>query len=462
MRTDSTRVSQEAIGAASRLITEQMGAEYARDSQVRPRGGKGPVQSQDAHEAIRPTDPSRRPEDVRQHLRPEQFRLYDLIWRRFIASRMAPASFDQTQAEIEGGPFVFRASGSVLVFDGFYRVWERDDRDEANLPELLQDEPLQLHGLEHEQHFTQPPPRYSEATLINELEKRGIGRPSTYASIVGTIQDHRYVEQKERRLHPTPLGEGVNRIMVEHFAEIVDDRYTAAMEERLDEVEKGQVQWVPVVSGFYHPLERMLSAAEEALPAETGEACPECGEGQLLLKASRYGPFKGCSRYPACRYRLAVTPNGDPDKPAVLEEACPECGKPLQVKRGRYGEFVGCSGFPECRYIRKDAARAGATPTGQVCPECKQGELLERSGRYGPWLGCSRFPECTYRVNKGKEGKRQEGPKLLDEPCPLCGKPLVERQGRFGTFKSCSDFPRCQGPKGAPKPTARKRTKAPA
>jgi DNA topoisomerase-1 len=462
MRTDSTRISAEAEGKARAWIKSSFGERYLG----KPRQEKSRPGAQDAHEAIRPTEPSRRPEDIQQHLSPEQFRLYDLIWRRFMASRMAAAAFKQTQAEIEGGPLVFRATGSVLVFDGFYKVWERDERDEAVLPELAQDEPLELHGLEPEQHFTQPPPRYSEATLINELEKRGIGRPSTYASIVSTIQDHKYVEQKERRLHPTLLGEGVNRIMVDHFGEIVEDSFTAAMEEQLDEVEKGRVEYVPVVSGFYHPLERMLSAAAEALPAETGETCPECGQGQLVLKASRYGPFKGCSRYPACRFRQAVTPAGEPAKPALLDEACPECGKPLQTKRGRYGEFVGCSGYPDCRFVRKDTSRSDATPTGQTCPECKQGELLERSGRYGPWLGCSRFPECTYRANKGKEGKAREGPKVLDEPCPICAKPLVERQGRYGTFKSCSDYPRCPGPKGAKTadatPARRGRGRAPA
>src|SRR5438132_9305468 len=233
MRTDSTRVSEEADKRVRGWISSSLGDRYlGQQRQEKARPG-----AQDAHEAIRPTDPSRRPEDVRGHVTEDQLRVYELIWRRFVASRMAPARYAGTTAEIAAGPFGLRATGSVLIFDGFYRVWERDDRDEdQGLPELKEGETLDFHGLEPEQHFTQPPPRYSEATLINELEKRGIGRPSTYASIVGTIQDHNYVEQRERRLHPTALGEGVNRIMVDHFHDIVDDRYTAAMESRLDEV----------------------------------------------------------------------------------------------------------------------------------------------------------------------------------------------------------------------------------
>ena len=449
MRTDSTRISEEAHGRVVGWIKAKLGDRYLG----KPRAEKARPGAQEAHEAIRPTDPSRRPEDVRQYLSNDQYRLYELIWRRFVASRMAPAQYALTTAEIEAGGYTFRASGSVLTFDGFYRVWERseDDEEEGRLPELAEGEALRFHELVPEQHFTQPPPRYSEATLIKELEERGIGRPSTYAAIVDQIQQHGYVEQRERRLHPTVLGEAVNRIMVDHFKEISDDKYTAALEERLDQVESGKVEWVPVVGDFYHPLERMLSAAEEAIPADTGEECPECHEGHLVLKASRLGPFKGCSRYPKCRYRAAVLPTGEAQKPQQLDETCPECGKPLVVRKGRYGEFVGCSGYPECKYIRRDQQQSEAKPTGQKCPECGKGELVERQGRYGPFLACNRYPDCKYRANKrgAKGGAPRSEPKVLDEPCPVCGKPLVERQGRFGTFKSCSDYPKCPGPKGA-------------
>jgi DNA topoisomerase I len=461
MRTDSTRISAEAEGRVSSWIRSSLGDRYLG----RPRAEKARPGAQEAHEAIRPTDPARRPEDIRAHLSNDQYRLYELIWRRFVASRMAPAQYANTTAEISANEFVFRATGSVLTFDGFYRVWERgtdeEAEEEARLPELQPGELLSYHDLVSEQHFTQPPPRYSEATLIRELEERGIGRPSTYASIVATIQDHGYVEQRERRLHPTPLGEAVNRIMVDHFRDISDDRYTADLEAKLDKVEEGAVDWVPVVGDFYQPLERMLSAAEEALPADTDEECPECHEGHLVLKASRFGPFKGCSRYPKCKYRQAVLPSGEAAQPKTLDEKCPECGRPLVVRTGRFGEFVGCSGYPECKYIRRDP-QAESKPTGQKCPECGKGDLMERQGRYGPFLSCSRYPDCRYRANlKGGKAQPATPPKVLDEPCPVCGKPLVERRGRFGTFKSCSDYPKCPGPKGAGKEgSAPRRTRA--
>jgi DNA topoisomerase-1 len=454
MRTDSTRVSAEADAKVQEWIRVNLGERYlggARKERVRPG-------IQDAHEAIRPTDPSRRPEDLRPYLTPDQYRLYELIWRRFVASRMAPAEYAGTVVDVEAGPFGLRASGSILTFDGFYRVWEREEEREEELPELQPGELLDFHGLEPEQHFTQPPPRYTEATLIQELEKRGIGRPSTYATIVGTIQDHHYVEQRDRRLHPTPLGEAVNEIMVRHFPDIVDDGYTAAMEERLDEVEQGRVEWVPVVGDFYAPLERMLSAAAAAMPAETGEPCPECGEGELVLRASRFGPFKGCSRYPACRYRQALLPNGG--EPKLLDETCPECGRQLQVRRGRYGEFVGCSGYPECRYVRRDPESSEEVPIGQICPECGQGELVERRGRYGPFIACNRYPECRYRANRSRHGKSSPEPKLLEETCPACGKPMVERVGRYGPFKSCSDYPRCRGHRQSGRDRQRSRASA--
>jgi DNA topoisomerase-1 len=231
--------------------------------------------------------------------------------------------------------------------------------------------------------------------------------------------------------------------MVGHFTTIVDDKYTAQMEERLDEVETGRVEWVPVVGDFYQPLERMLSAAEEAMPADTGEPCPECGEGTLVQRASRYGPFKGCSRYPKCRYRAAVLPNGKPAEPELLDETCPQCGRQLQVRHGRYGQFTGCSGYPECRYIRREESEAA--PTGEKCPQCGEGDVVERRGRYGPFLSCSRYPDCKYRANKTKDGKPRAEPKVLDEQCPVCGKAMVEREGRYGTFKSCSDYPKCRG-----------------
>jgi DNA topoisomerase-1 len=448
MRTDSTRISDEADTRVKAWIKEKQGEKYLGAA----RAVKASPGAQDAHEAIRPTDVARTPDSIRQYLSADQFKLYDLIWRRFVASRMAPAVYDQTQAEIEGGDYIFRANGSVLAFDGFYKIWPREENGESDLPELLDGEDLEYHGIKPEQHFSQPPPRYSEATLIRELEQRGIGRPSTYAPIVQTItKDHGYVEIKERRLHPTQIGEAVNTIMVEHFKVISDDDYTATLEKRLDEVEKGSEEWVPVVSDFYGPLQHMLTAAEEATPADTDEVCPLCHEGHLVHKASRYGPFMGCSRYPKCKFRRALTPEGEAPQPKLLEEKCPDCGRPLQLRTGRYGEFTGCSGYPECKYIKRDPAQGEAKLTGEKCPQCGEGQLVERTGRFGPFVACSRYPECKYRANIGKDGKPGQGPKVLDEPCPICGKPLVERRGRYGMFKSCSDYPACPGPKGVKK-----------
>ena len=448
MRTDSVRISAEAEAKVNGWIKGNHGEKYLGSA----RATKAVPGAQDAHEAIRPTDVNRTPESVREYLSADQYRLYDLVWRRFVASRMAPAVYDQTQAEIEAGDYIFRANGSVLAFDGFYRVWTRDEDAENELPELAAGEDLDHHGIKPEQHFSQPPPRYTEATLIKELEQRGIGRPSTYAPIVETItKDHGYVEIKERRLHPTRIGEAVNAIMVDRFKVISNDDYTANLEKRLDEVERGSEEWVPVVSGFYGPLQQMLTAAEEAMPADTDEVCPLCHEGHLVLKASRYGPFMGCSRYPKCKFRRAMTADGEVAQPKLLDEMCPECGKPLQLRTGRYGEFVGCSGYPECKYIKRDAAQGESKPTGEKCPQCGEGLLVERTGRYGPFIACSRYPECKYRTNLGKDGKPTAGPKVLDEPCPVCGKPLVERRGRYGLFKSCSDYPKCPGPKGAKK-----------
>ena len=448
MRTDSTRISDEADTRVKAWIKEKQGEKYLGAA----RAVKASPGVQDAHEAIRPTDVARTPESIRQYLSPDQFKLYDLIWRRFVASRMAPAVYDQTQVEIEGGEYIFRANGSVLAFDGFYKIWPREENGETDLPDLAENEDLEYHGIKPEQHFSQPPPRYSEATLIRELEQRGIGRPSTYAPIVQTItKDHGYVEIKERRLHPTAIGEAVNTIMVEHFKAISDDDYTATLEKRLDEVEKGTEEWVPVVSDFYGPLQQMLTAAEEATPADTDEVCPLCHEGHLVHKASRYGPFMGCSRYPKCKFRRALTPEGEAPQPKLLEEMCPDCGRPLQLRTGRYGEFTGCSGYPECKYIKRDPAQSEAKLTGEKCPQCGEGQLVERTGRFGPFVACNRYPECKYRANIGKDGKPGQGPKVLDEPCPICGKPLVERRGRYGMFKSCSDYPACPGPKGVKK-----------
>src|SRR5437016_669529 len=372
MRTDSTRISDEAERRVKGWINEKHGSKYVGAARV----AKASPGAQDAHEAIRPTDVNRTPDSIRPHLSPDPDKLYDLIWRRFVASRMTPAVYDQTQVEIEGADYVFRANGSVLAFDGFYKVWGREENGENELSVLAQGEDLDYHGIKPEQHFTQPPPRYTEATLIKELEQRGIGRPSTYAPIVQTItKAHGYVEMKDRRLYPTRVGEAVNTLMVDHFKTISDDQYTSQLEQRLDQVGSGSQEWVPVVRDFYGPLQRMLSAAEEATPTDTDEVCPLCNEGHLVRKASRFGPFMGCSRYPKCKFRRALTPDGEPPQPKLLDEPCPTCGRPLQLRTGRYGEFVGCSGDPEGKYIERDASQAEAKLHGETGQEWRDMQL---------------------------------------------------------------------------------------
>ncbi len=465
MRTDSTRISDVAKGQATDHIVSQFGKEYMRGTPPRQRAAASNIQ--DAHEAVRPTDVARTPESLRDQLDPAQYRLYDLIWRRFVASQMAAARFLNTRASLAAGEYLFRASGSVLQFDGFQKVWKRDeekdkDRDEHVLPALQSGEGLPCVDFLREQHFTQPPPRYTEASLIKELEERGIGRPSTYAPTIEVIQERNYVRQEERRLHPTELGKTVDGVLREHFAAIVDVDFTAEMEKRLDGIEEGTRQYEPTIREWYDPFAVTLSKAEANMervkvPArDTGELCPQCGEGSLVIREGKFGEFTGCSRYPECDYikdrKAAAEPTG---------EMCPECGKPLVLRQGRRGPFVGCSGYPGCRHIKGDApavaadgTAAAAAPAEQLgpCPDCGK-PLARRSGRRGSFVGCTGYPSCKYI----QAGSNQAGPSAgasaepTGEMCPECGKPLVKRQGRYGPFVSCSGYPSCKyrPPKGA-------------
>jgi DNA topoisomerase-1 len=463
MRTDSYRISDEAAAQARSFITDQYGPTYVRREKAEWKA-KGPVQ--DAHEAIRPTDVRRSPESVRGFLSPDQYKLYRLIWQRFTASQMSAARFAQTRVDIGAADYVFRATGSVLVFDGFYRVWERDTDgdDEKELPQLNVDDLLRLRELKPEQHFTQPPPRYTEASLIKELEERGIGRPSTYAPTVEVIQTRHYVKQVERRLQPTELGKAVNGWLVEHFPDIVDVGFTAEMEEELDDVEEGRRDWVPIVREFYRPFLVTLTKAESSarvkIPLrETGEDCPKCKEegrnGRLVYRMSRIGEFVGCSLYPECKYIQGKNGEDKSAPPPETGEACPNCGKPLVQRTGRRGPFVACSGYPKCRYVKREIRPEDVVPD-RVCPTCGK-QLLHRSGRFGQFIGCSGYPDCKYIEGGARRAPKPPDPSefLPDDPCPRCGKPQVMRHGRFGDFKSCSDYPRCK-----PERKARTRTAA--
>ena len=451
MRTDSFRISEEAMAAARGFIQERYGPTYVRREKPEWKA-KGSVQ--DAHEAIRPTDVRRTPESVRGFMAPDQFKVYRLIWQRFVASQMSPARFAQTRVDIGAGDYLFRAAGSVLVFDGFYAAWERDadNGEEKELPPLSADEFLTLHELKPEQHFTQPPPRYSEASLIKALEELGIGRPSTYAPTVDVIQARHYVKQAERRLQPTELGKTVNGWLIEHFPTIVDVSFTAEMEEELDDVEEGRRDWVPIVREFYRPFEKTLVKAESTekvkIPLrETGEDCPKCKEegrtGRLVYRMSRLGEFIGCGLYPECDYIQGKDGEDKSAGPTPTGEMCPTCGKPLVNRTGRRGPFVACSGYPKCRYVKRELQPQDLVQ-GRTCPKCGK-PLLNRTGRFGKFVGCSGYPGCRY-LEPGTRTVTPPDPStfLKDDPCPRCGKPQVMRHGRYGDFKSCSDYPNCK------------------
>ncbi len=358
MRTDSTRVSVEAQQAVKKYIKERFGDAYVGEG----RAAKAKATVQDAHEAIRPTDVTLTPEAVKAYLTPDLFKLYQLIWRRFVAAFMAPAIFDTVRVDITAAAYLFRANGSNLKFPGFYAVWPREE-DEATLPELAVGEPLDLHQLRPDQHFTQPPPRYSEASLIKELEERGIGRPSTYVPIVSTIQERGYVEQQERRFVPTWLGETVNEVMTKHFPDIVDVGFTADMEQKLDSIEDGQQEWTEFLHRFYDEFRETLSRAESEMQKvqkpveEIGELCPECGR-PLVIRSGRFGPFISCSGFPECAFKRRLV-----DKTGAL---CPQCGGDLIVRktRKRAKVFYGCANYPTCNFATWDRPVAGP------CPHC--------------------------------------------------------------------------------------------
>ncbi|MHB8324356.1 MAG: type I DNA topoisomerase [Candidatus Dormibacteria bacterium] len=406
MRTDSVRVSQLAIDQAREYVTNAFGTQYLGAAAGAKRSGKSAVPSQDAHEAVRPTAAERSPEAVAEFLTSDQLRLYRLVWRRFVASQMSPAEFDSTRVEVGAAGHRFRATGSQLVFDGFLKVIGGDDRQDELLPTLAEGDPLSLIELRPEQHFSQPPPRYTEASLVKEMEERGIGRPSTYAPTVELIQTRAYVRQLERRLHPAPLGRAVNEALTTQFPAVVDFGFTADLEKRLDAVETGEAAWVPVVRSWYEPFAKVLDAAQESMPRVkvqaqlAGGECPRCG-AELVVRSGRFGDFVGCSRYPECDY---IQGKEDKLPPEEIGEACPLCGKPLVRRSSRRGPFIGCSAYPKCRYVRPQAApdgsarpaRPAAEVTGEKCPECGQ-DLLKRMGRFGPFVSCSGYPKCRYR-----------------------------------------------------------------
>ncbi|NLH98849.1 MAG: type I DNA topoisomerase [Chthonomonadales bacterium] len=443
MRSDSVRVARESQDAARAYIKDTYGEQYCPKSPplYRTKGA-----AQDAHEAIRPTSVLRTPEGVAPYLKPDQLKLYRLIWQRFVASQMSPAVFDVTTADIKAGRFTFRATGSVRKFDGFMRVYtegkdtaEETDEDRAPLPPLTVDQALDLLKLDPKQHFTEPPPRYTEATLVKFLDEKGIGRPSTWASFIAIIQDRKYVKLEDRKFVPTELGFKVCDFLVERFPDIMDIGFTARMETQLDEVEKGVTDRLAVLEAFWGSFEAALDEArkrDRTEPVETEFKCPTCGR-KMLLRESERGPFLGCSGYPRCKTML--NPDGTPierAKPEMTEHACPKCGKPMVVRQSARGPFLGCSAYPQCRGTM---AIPGAEPapltapesTGVLCPK-DGGEVVAKQSRKGTtFYGCANYPACDFAM----------WGKPVGRACPQCGWPMGEeayRGRRTGKVK-CSN-----------------------
>lgn len=460
MRTDSTRVADSALDSAREYVLKQFGAEYLPASAIRYKSKKG---AQDAHEAIRPTEPGRAPDSVKRFLNPDEMKVYKLIWQRFIASQMNPAIFDQTTLEIASGDdYLFRATGSVERFNGFRAVYEEGQDDRAGeeeseelkhrLPVVEEGERLRLNEMRPEQHFTEPPPRYNEATLVKALEEKGIGRPSTYANILSVIQNREYVEKVEGRFYPSELGMVTSDLLVKNFSEIFDVAYTARMEEELDEVEEGKLTWTDALGEFYKKFKKELRAAErhmadlkgEGIPTE--EKCEKCGKS-MVIRLGRNGPFLACTGYPECEGTRDLPPElakqygGGAGAPEVAEQQCEKCGKPMAVKRGRFGFFLACTGYPECRNTKRivmgdgKATAVADQKLDEKCPECGS-QLVIKHGRYGQFTACSNYPTCRYI-------KRQ----TLGIPCPEkgCSGEIVARRSKKGrTFYGCSRYPDCK------------------
>jgi len=428
MRTDAVRIAPEAQAEAREWVTARLGREYLPETPPVYRAKKS---AQEAHEAIRPTSVAREPKALARFLSKDQIALYRLIWERFLASQMLPAVYDTVAADIEAGQCVFRAQGSTLKFAGFTAVYVEsreesepaaEDEAESVVPPLEVGEILKLLALDPKQHFTQPPPRYTEASLVKVLEERGIGRPSTYAQILSTIQDRGYVRREKGTLFPTELGMQVNDLLVPHFPEVMDVEFTAQLEESLDKIEEGDADWVDTVDAFYKQFARDLKSAGQTMEnvkvgQETGEACPECGQ-PIVKKFGRFGSFLACSAYPECKYTKDL--GGGRERPAdePTDESCPTCGKPMVIKHGRFGKFIACSGYPECKTTKP-------VTLGITCPEAGcGGQLVERRTRRGKtFFSCSNYPNCKFAL----------WARPIAEPCPQCRAPfLTERYGRGG------------------------------
>jgi DNA topoisomerase-1 len=483
MRTDSTRVATTAVDAARAFIAQRYGQDYVPEKPNVYASRKG---AQDAHEAIRPTLLDRPPESLQGFLDEDQLRLYKIVWDRFVASQMAPARMERTTIEVpvREGQYLFVATGSVVSFPGFLAVYEEghDQGDEEKstaeetaerLPQVAEGEALRPGEFEPAQHFTQPPARFSMSSLIKELEKRGIGRPSTYATILSTILDKEYAERLKSGLRPTELGRIVTGILVDSFPEVLDVAFTAQMEQELDDVEEGKRQWLEVMHEFYDGFRQRLAAAETTmksprdLTTETGLVCEKCG-GKMQKKWGRNGFFLACDKYPECKNTKPFVTDEEgnivDEKQPETQEVCDKCGAPMTVRRGPRGPFLGCSKYPECKRTRPVAeVREGVVVPGEALPEtdevCEKcnSPMVVRNGRRGPFLACSAYPKCSNAKNIGevKDGKATAAPAAppieVDEKCEKCGSPMAVRRGPRGPFLGCTGYPKCKNAKPLPK-----------
>ena len=449
MRTDSTRINDEALSEVRDFISRSYGNDFLPAKPVFYKTSKA---SQDAHEAIRPTDVALTPEKVAPYLDKGLLKLYTLIWKRFVASQMCPAIFDQTTVSIKADNYLLKTQGAILRFKGFMTLYVEspgDENGEANgkpeeagkgsaiIPDVATGDTLKVLTVDPKQNFTQPPPRYTEATLVKALEENGVGRPSTYAAIISTILDKEYVMQQQRKFMPTDLGKLVNELLVAHFPAIMNIEFTASMEESLDKVEEGESNWIKLLQVFYDPFEKTLSAAKQDMKSvkkqgiPTGLPCKLC-DGKLVIKWGKTGEFLACENYPTCKFtqNFKKDENGtvipiEKEEPVDSGEICEKCGKPMVYKHGRYGKFLACSGYPECKHIR-------AEKTGVKCPEenC-EGELVQKISKRGKvFFSCSTFPKCKFAT----------WDKPIPQKCPQCGKPfLLEKKSQKGTILQCMD-----------------------
>ncbi len=436
MRTDSTRVSDSALAQAREFISAQFDKRYLPETPNVYGGSRGQSRVQDAHEAIRPTEVVRRPEDLKDSLEADLFKLYQLIWRRFVASQMNPAVYETTTVDFDLGRFLFRATGSRVLFDGYHVLYHEAHEPEegkslddlAPIPALERGDPVTVQKITPSQHFTEPPPRFSEASLVKELERLGIGRPSTYASIISTLQTRSYVTTKDRRFTSTDLGETVCKIMVRLFPDTFNVGFTAQMETELDKIEEGDLGWQQVLGDFWTPFSKALGAVDvQQLIRETHDLsklhldkCPNCGS-ELVVKSGRFGPFIACTHYPECRFTKPLRRDKVPDRPT--DQICKECGAPMVIKTGRFGEFLACTRYPACKHTRP-------VPLGIKCPKCTVGDLAERRTRKGrSFFGCLRYPECDFSVWN----------RPVPVACPSCGfVGMEQRQTKAtGAYRKC-------------------------